>query len=112
MATTDVLSQDEIDALLHGVDSGDVKTETGVYAHDGIVRGFDFTSNDRIVRGRMPTLEMVNDRFARLYRIGMFNMLHRSPEISTSEVQMRKFNFSRAGALESANIAAYKVGTP
>jgi flagellar motor switch protein FliM len=92
MATSDVLSQDEIDALLNGVDSGDVKTENGYYAHDGVVRGFDFTSHDRIVRGRMPTLEMVNDRFARLYRIGMFNMLHRSPEISTTEVQMRKFS--------------------
>ena len=91
MSTTDVLSQDEIDALLNGVDSGEVKTEDVFYAHDGVVRGFDFTSQDRIVRGRMPTLEMVNDRFARLFRIGLFNILHRSPEISTSEVQMRKF---------------------
>ncbi len=92
MSTTDVLSQDEIDALLNGVDSGEVKTEDEYSAHDGVVRSFDFTSHDRIVRGRMPTLEMVNDRFARLFRIGLFNILHRSPEISTSEVQMRKFS--------------------
>lgn len=92
MSTTDVLSQDEIDALLNGVDSGDVKTEDEFSAHDGVARGFDIASQDRIVRGRMPTLEMVNDRFARLFRIGLFNILHRSPEISTSEVQMRKFS--------------------
>lgn len=92
MPTADVLSQDEIDALLNGVDSGDVKTKDEFSAHDDVARGFDFASQERIVRGRMPTLEMVNDRFARLFRIGLFNMLRRSPEISTAEVQMRKFS--------------------
>ena len=90
MASNDLLSQDEIDALLHGVDSGDVETEAGAEA--GEARQYDFTSQDRIVRGRMPTLEMINERFARHYRTSLFGMLRRSADISVSSVQMLKFS--------------------
>lgn len=91
MSVNDLLSQDEIDALLHGVDSGDVETDE-VDENDGVARGFDFGSQDRIVRGRMPTLEMINERFARQFRISVFNLLRRSAEISVSGVQMLKFS--------------------
>lgn len=91
MAANDLLSQDEIDALLHGVDSGDVETEDDVEKYDGVARNFDFASQDRIVRGRMPTLEMINERFARLFRISLFNMLRRTAELSVGGVQMMKF---------------------
>ncbi len=91
MATSDLLSQDEIDALLHGVDSGDVETDDAA-SFDGVARSFDFASQDRIVRGRMPTLEMINERFARYLRISIFNMLRRTAEISVSGVQMMKFS--------------------
>lgn len=91
MAVNDLLSQDEIDALLHGVDSGDVQTQTDMSANDGSVSLYDFASQDRIVRGRMPTLEMINERFARYFRVSMFNMLRRSAEISVGGVQMLKF---------------------
>ncbi|HHC72197.1 MAG TPA: flagellar motor switch protein FliM [Thiotrichales bacterium] len=91
MSVNDLLSQEEIDALLHGVDSGDVETETDDSAGSGEATEYDFTSQDRIVRGRMPTLEMINERFARLYRISLFNLLRRSAEISVGGVQMLKF---------------------
>ncbi|MBK1674868.1 flagellar motor switch protein FliM [Ectothiorhodospira shaposhnikovii] len=91
MATSDLLSQDEIDALLHGVDSGAVQTEDELLAHDGVARGYDLTTQDRIVRGRMPTLEMINERFARYMRIGLFELLRRSAEISVGGVKMMKF---------------------
>ena len=87
----DLLSQDEIDALLHGVSGGDVETETDEELPEGEARGYDFASQDRIVRGRMPTLEMINERFARYFRISLFNMLRRAGEISVSGVQMLKF---------------------
>ncbi|WP_028771709.1 flagellar motor switch protein FliM [Shewanella waksmanii] len=85
---SDLLSQDEIDALLHGVD--DVEEED---AGDGSLdaRSYDFSSQDRIVRGRMPTLEIVNERFARHLRISMFNMMRRAAEVSINGVQMLKF---------------------
>ena len=87
---TDLLSQEEIDALLHGVDDGDVDTEDDGGGEGG-ARGYDFNSEDRIVRGRMPTLEMINERFARYLRISMFNMLRRSTEISVGGIQTLKF---------------------
>ena len=77
----DLLSQDEIDALLHGVDSGAV--ETDAEPPSGEARSYDFASQDRIIRGRMPTLEMVHERFARLWRIGLFNLIRRSAELSS-----------------------------
>ena len=91
MSGSDLLSQDEIDALLHGVDDGKVDTDEAA-ADDGSARGYDFTSQDRIVRGRMPTLEMINERFARYYRTSLFSMLRRTADISASGVQMLKFS--------------------
>ncbi|MBA1377601.1 flagellar motor switch protein FliM [Pseudomonas brassicacearum] len=89
MAVQDLLSQDEIDALLHGVDDGLVQTENA--ADPGSVKSYDLTSQDRIVRGRMPTLEMINERFARYTRISMFNMLRRSADVAVGGVQVMKF---------------------
>jgi flagellar motor switch protein FliM len=94
MAVSELLSQDEIDALLHGVTEGDIDTvdESESSASDGSgVRSYDFASQDRIVRGRMPTLEMINERFARSFRISLFNLLRRSAEIAVGGVRMMKF---------------------
>lgn len=92
MAVDDLLSQDEIDALLHGVDGGDIDTDGDMEFGDGTASSYDFTSQDRIVRGRLPTLEMINERFARHFRISLFNMLRRSAEIAVGGVQMLKFS--------------------
>lgn len=92
MAVNDLLTQDEIDALLHGVSSGDVETDATEIVDDGEAHSYDFASQDRIVRGRMPTLEMINERFTRHFRISLFNMLRRSPEIAVGGVQMLKFS--------------------
>lgn len=91
MAQADILSQDEIDALLHGVDDGDVETEDP-YPSDGAARDFNFATQDRIVRGRMPTLEMINERFARQLRVRLFNVLRRSAEISVVGTRITKFS--------------------
>ena len=56
----EVLSQEEIDALLHGVDDGDIDTDDTGLADVGEYSAYDLTSQDRIVRGRMPTLELIN----------------------------------------------------
>ncbi|NYZ61808.1 flagellar motor switch protein FliM [Luteimonas deserti] len=85
----DLLSQDEIDALLHGVDSGAVDTEPA--PDPGVARTYDFASQDRIIRGRMPTLEMVNERFVRLWRIGLFNLIRRSADLSVRGIDLVKF---------------------
>ena len=92
MGASDLLSQEEIDALLHGVDSGDVGTEADLEVDAGGVSCYDFASQDRIVRGRLPTLEMINERFARYFRTSLFNMLRRTADISVSGIQMQKFS--------------------
>ena len=90
MSQEKILDQAEIDALIHGVDTGVVSTEAPPVP--GEVRAFDFNSQMRIVRGRMPTLEMINERFARLNRVSLYNLLRRSPEISVGPVQIKKFS--------------------
>ncbi|WP_339338771.1 flagellar motor switch protein FliM [uncultured Oceanicoccus sp.] len=85
----DLLSQDEIDALLHGVDEGSVDLESDV--EDGSAQSYDLTSQDRIVRGRMPTLEMINERFARYTRISLFNLLRRPADVAVGGIHVQKF---------------------
>lgn len=85
----DLLSQDEIDALLHGVDDGDVETESDV--EPGGISNYDLTNQDRIVRGRMPTLEMINERFARYTRISLFNLLRKTADVGVGGIQVLKY---------------------
>ena len=88
----DILSQDEVDALLGGVDDGVIDTSPDEGAFDGEAHPFDFNNQERISRGRLPTLEMINERFARYFRISFFDMLRKSPEISVTGIEMVKFN--------------------
>jgi len=91
MAVHDILSQDEVDALLNGMDGDEIETTVEV-EDDGSARTYNFGNEDRIIRGRMPTLEMINERFGRYLRISLFNMLRRSAEISVGSVQVMKFS--------------------
>lgn len=91
MAGQDVLSQEEIDALLHGIDGEEVGAAEPERTSGG-VSDYDFQFQDRIVRGRMPTLEMVNERFARLFRTGLFNMIRKAAEVSVAGVELLKFS--------------------
>ncbi|GAB3789576.1 flagellar motor switch protein FliM [Dyella agri] len=88
---SDLLSQDEIDALLDGVTDGAVETGGDQPLPPDAVISYDFTQQDRIVRGRLPTLEMVNDRFARFFRTGVFSVLRKTCEVSVLGVKMLKF---------------------
>ncbi len=89
---SDLLSQEEIDALLYGVDEGDIATETDDSMDKSIVREYNFGSQERIIRGRMPTMEMVNERFTRLLRISLFLFLRRSSEVYITGIQVKKFS--------------------
>jgi flagellar motor switch protein FliM len=85
----EILAQDEIDALIHGIGNGDVPTEAPPARDEA--RQYNFSQNTRIVRGRMPTLEMINERFGRLLRTSIYNLLRRAPAISVGSVQILKF---------------------
>jgi flagellar motor switch protein FliM len=86
----DILSQEEVDALLRGV-SGEAEEQALVEDTKG-PRPYDIGRQERIVRGRMPTLELINERFARLLRIGLYNFMRKSAEISVGPVRVLKFS--------------------
>ncbi|MEO6080460.1 MAG: flagellar motor switch protein FliM [Steroidobacteraceae bacterium] len=88
---SDVLDQDEIDALLNGVQAGIVDTSPKPDDEPAAARSYDFGTQARIVRGRMPTLELINERLARALRLSIFNMLKRAPEISVLGVSTPKY---------------------
>ena len=85
------LSQEEVDALLEGVTGESQKVEEEAPNTDK-VRGYNLSNQERIVRGRMPTMEVVNERFSRNLRLGLFNFIRRSPEISVGAVKAQKYS--------------------
>lgn len=88
---SEFLSQDEVDSLLKGVTGEADEAPDRPEAAPGEVRSYNLASQERIVRGRMPTMEIINERFARLFRIGLFNFIRRTPEISIGPVRVLKF---------------------
>lgn len=106
---SDLLSQDEIDALLDGVSGGAVETGGDEPLPADAVISYDFTQQDRIVRGRLPTLEMVNDRFARFFRTGVFNVLRKTCEVSVLGVKMVKFAEYVHGLAVPSNLNLVKI---
>ncbi len=84
------LSQDEVDALLRGA-TGESDEESKEEEKGGI-KTYNIGTQERIVRGRMPTFEIINERFARLLRIGMFNFMRRTIDISVGPVKVIVFS--------------------
>jgi len=86
-----ILTQEEVDALLRGISGGDIETELeDIHDPDDIVP-YDLTSQDRIIRGRMPTLEMINEKYARLLRTTLSSLLRKVTSITAISVNMVKF---------------------
>jgi flagellar motor switch protein FliM len=93
MSEEELLSQDEIDVLLNGVDEGDVETdELPAVPLVGGVQAYDLTSQDHIIRGRMPTLEMINERFTRYTELSMFELLRQTPQVTAAKIENIKFS--------------------
>ncbi|WP_332674686.1 flagellar motor switch protein FliM [Aromatoleum sp.] len=87
---SDFLSQDEVDALLKGVAGEPDELEEDSGDQSG-VRPYNLATQERIVRGRMPTMELIHERFARYLRIGLFNYMHRNAEVSVGPVKVQKY---------------------
>jgi flagellar motor switch protein FliM len=86
-----ILNQDEVDALLQGITGENQKLEQEE-APKGGIREYNLASQERIVRGRMPTMEIINERFARNIRVGLFNMIRKSPEVSIGGIKVQKYS--------------------
>jgi flagellar motor switch protein FliM len=120
---SDLLSQAEIDALLNGMGGGDdfsmdeEEDNSSVYSEEaveeleerGVVKSYDLAHQERVVRGRMPTLEMINERFARMFRVSLFQFLRRSAEIYISGIQIKKFSEFTQSLLVPTSLSVFRV---
>jgi len=88
---TNILSQEEVDALLRGISGGEIETEVEEYHAPGDIIPYDLTSQDRIIRGRMPTLEMTNEKFARMFRATLSSLLRKVISVTAVSADMIKF---------------------
>lgn len=86
-----ILSQEEVDALLQGMMTGEVDTTPSEAPSTSGLHGYDFFNQEKIIRGRMPTFDMVNDRFIRLLSISWTAALRTSVEFSVLSTQIVKF---------------------
>lgn len=86
-----ILSQDEVDALLKGVVSGEVDTTPKQEEPDQPTKAYDLLNQEKIIRGRMPAMEMINDRFMRLQATTWRAALHEEIDFSIVSTQVIKF---------------------
>ncbi len=86
-----ILTQEEVDSLLRGISGGEIETETDIEQDESGIVPYDLTSQDRIIRGRMPTLEIINDRFARFLRNSFTSSLRRIVDVTALSIDMMKF---------------------
>ena len=86
-----ILDQDEVDALLRGLSGGEIEAETDILEDDSGIVVFDLSNQDRIIRGRMPVLEIINDRFARLASNALANAMRKRADVNPISIDMSKF---------------------
>ncbi len=104
-----ILTQDEVDALLQGIAGESDSLASEAAPSDG-VRRYDLVNQDRIVRERMPTLEIISERFAKNIRAGLFSFIRKSPEVAIGTLHVHKYSaFLREIAVPTNfNIVAVK----
>ena len=103
-ATFDPSGETEVDALLRGISGGEIETEEEpVESADGIVP-FDLVNQDRIIRARMPVLEIINDRFSRLMAGALGNTMRKRIDVNPMSIEMSKFGDRRKSLLSYGNI--------
>src|SRR5512145_257986 len=86
-----ILSQDEVDTLLRGLSGGEAEAEADILEDDSGIVAFDLSNQDRIIRGRMPVLEIINDRFSRLATNAMANAMRKRVDVNPISIDMSKF---------------------
>jgi flagellar motor switch protein FliM len=96
MANEDLLSQEEIDSLLGTGQDSEPSREVSETLNGKTVRPFDPATQQRVVRQRLPTFDIVNERFARHLRMSLFNLIRRNPDISVAAISFQRYvDFTR-----------------
>jgi flagellar motor switch protein FliM len=103
----EILSQEEVDALLKGIQEGEVETEKGIEPTG--VKSYDFTGQEKIVRGRMPSLDIANERLARNFRLSLSAAIRRMVDITNVNVTITKFYDFMRGVPFPSSINIFKM---
>lgn len=104
-----VLSQEEVDALLTGMSGGEIETESvGVPVSSGYDL-YDFANQNRVVKTKMPTLDALNDQFARNFRVTMTTILRRIVDISVQPLEILKFSDFAKGLPVPTSLHIFKM---
>lgn len=92
-----VLSQSEVDALLAAVSEGEIANDEGAETSGGgakddrVVVVYDLTSQDRIIRGRLPQLDVIYEKFMRSFRVSLSSALRKIATLNHASTDFLKF---------------------
>lgn len=103
----DILSQDEVDALLKGIAEGEIETEKLEEASG--IKVYDFTGQEKIVRGRMPSLDIANERLARNFRLSLSAAIRHMVDVTNVNVNITKFYDFMRGIPFPSSINVFKM---
>jgi flagellar motor switch protein FliM len=103
-----LLSKDEVETLLKGVDSGEIETESKK-TPSAEVQSFDFSSHERVIRGRMPGLEMACERFSRIFRNSISGILMKFVDITIQGHDLIKFGEFMRTLPQPSSINLFKM---
>ena len=106
------LSQEEIDALLDASAAEAAQQTPQSMPEPPPVEPYDLARQERIVRGRMPALELIHERFSRNLRIGLFNFMRRNPEVSADPVVVGKYGSFMSGLMAPSSINVMQIKPP
>jgi len=87
---SNLLSDEELAALSEGVRDGSIETDTG-FNESVRVRKHDLASEDSSLGVNVSSIDMINERFIRLFRLGLLEVLRTSPRVNPTRVQILKF---------------------
>ncbi len=90
MAAT--LTPEEIKALMSAIQDGRVEPEATLDQHDNTVVPYDLTSQDRIIRGQMPTLDAINEQVASMLGIGLAGRTRLTLRVASTPATLLKFS--------------------
>ena len=92
MGEEEILSQGEVDALLRGVGDGELETGTDEISENiSGVEPFDLITQEKVITGRLPTLNIINQMFCKLFQNTFSKLMRRSVQVSTISTNTIKF---------------------
>ncbi len=110
MSQEEVLSQEEVDNLLKGITGEPQEQKIEATTEDSGISKYNLAEQERIVRARMPTLEIINERFIRNLRMGLFNFTRKTPDVAVLDTKVQKFStfLSELVVPTNLNIVTFK----